>query len=423
MAKKINVKGPIVDNDTGLIYHWIGFECCCPRDIENALQEAAGEDVVLEINSPGGYCDMGSEIYTLLKEYEGNVEAHIICAASAATVISCGADKVLMSDTGVYMIHNAKNSVSGDYRDMFSNGDALVAYNESIVNAYVRKTGKSRDDLHEMMDYTTWMYAEKAIENGFADGYLLGNPNDNTDKNEDEKKNGNPQNGFGIQAVNTVVPIIDKSKALEILAAMNLGKNEDMEDFNLQGATEALKSLISESELENVSGRVALPTVNTAIEDKTPDQQNDSVIEDTVSDKEKEKGGKGSMTLEELFAEHPDAKAENDNQVQALVDAAREEGAKAENSRLKELDAIAKSVSPEALEDAKYGENPKDAKTLAFEAMVADGEKAQKYMNDAQQDAKDSGADDVGSAPLDDNSANDEADELAKHVNASATRR
>lgn len=421
MAKKINVKGPIVDNDTGLIYHWIGFECCCPRDIEKALQEAAGEDVVLEINSPGGYCDMGSEIYTMLKEYEGNVEAHIICAASAATVISCGADKVLMSDTGVYMIHNAKNSVSGDYRDMFSNGDALVAYDESIVNAYVRKTGKSREDLHEMMDYTTWMSAEKAIENGFADGYILGDPNDSADKNEDEKKNDIQQNGFGIQAVNTVVPIIDKSKALEIMAAMNLEKNEDMEDFNLQGATEALKSMLLET--ENVSGGLTIPTVNTAIEDTTQDQQNDSVIKYTVSDKEKEKGGKRSMTLEELFAEHPDAKAENDNQVQALVDAAREEGAKAENARLKELDAIAKSVSPEALEEAKYGENPKDAKTLAFEAMVADGEKAQKYMNDAQQDAKDSGAEDVGSAPLDDDSANDEADELAKHVNASATRR
>ena len=422
MAKKINVKGPIVDNDTGLIYHWIGFECCCPRDIEKALQEAAGEDVVLEINSPGGYCDMGSEIYTLLREYEGNVAAHIICATSAATVISCGADKVLMSDTGVYMIHNAKNSVSGDYRDMFSNGDALVAYNESIVNAYVRKTGKSREDLHEMMDYTTWMSAEKAIENGFADGYLLGDPNDKADKNDDEKKNDIPQNGFGIQAVNTVVPIIDKKKALEIMAAMNLKKNKDMDDFNLQGATEALKSMLLDYETENVSGGVALPTVNTAMEGKTTDQQNDSVIKDTVSDKEKEKGGK-SMTLEELFAEHPDAKAENDNQVQALVDAAREEGAKAENARLKELDAIAKSVSPEALEEAKYGENPKDAKTLAFEAMVADGEKAQKYMDDAQQDAKDSGAEDVGSAPLDDDSANDEADELAKHVNASATRR
>ncbi|WP_435302151.1 ATP-dependent Clp protease proteolytic subunit [Bacillus thuringiensis] len=47
------------------------------------------------MNSPGGYVDEGSEIYTALKNYSGHVEVQIVgLAASAASVIAMAGDKV-----------------------------------------------------------------------------------------------------------------------------------------------------------------------------------------------------------------------------------------------------------------------------------------------------------------------------------------
>ena len=52
MAVKIEVKGPIVSNDTAWIYHYFGWDACSQKDISKKLAEAAGDDVILEINSP-----------------------------------------------------------------------------------------------------------------------------------------------------------------------------------------------------------------------------------------------------------------------------------------------------------------------------------------------------------------------------------
>ena len=45
----------------------------------------------------------------------------------------------------------------------------LAEVKESIINAYVLKTGLSRPKLSHLMDAETWMDANKAVELGFAD--------------------------------------------------------------------------------------------------------------------------------------------------------------------------------------------------------------------------------------------------------------
>ena len=51
--------------------------------------------------------------------------------------------------------------------------ELLDAVKESIINAYVRKTGQSRAKLSHLMDAETWMDANKAVELGFADDILF----------------------------------------------------------------------------------------------------------------------------------------------------------------------------------------------------------------------------------------------------------
>lgn len=143
-----------------------------PKIFKEELNSGSGP-ITVWINSPGGDCIAASQIYTMLKEYKGDVTIKIDgLAASAASVISMAGDRVLMSPTSLMMIHNPLTTAFGDHRDMKKAIELLEEVKESIINAYALKTNQSRAVLSHLMDAETWMNANKAIELGFADGLL-----------------------------------------------------------------------------------------------------------------------------------------------------------------------------------------------------------------------------------------------------------
>ena len=173
MAKRIDVKGQIIESGNEWVYDWLGLESTSPKKIIKALQEAGGEDVEIYINSPGGSIFAGSEIYTELRNYSGKKIIKITgIAASAASVIA-QAGECEISPTGMFMIHNVKTSASGDYRDMDNTGDALRAANQSIMNAYIDKTGMDAEILQDLMDRKTYLSAQQAVDHGFVDKIMF----------------------------------------------------------------------------------------------------------------------------------------------------------------------------------------------------------------------------------------------------------
>lgn len=97
---KINIKGVIIPNDDKWIYDWFEMDSTCPREVENEVEKANGEDLEVIINSPGGDIFSGSEIYTLLKDYSGDAVVKIVgVAASAASIVAMAGKKVMMSPT------------------------------------------------------------------------------------------------------------------------------------------------------------------------------------------------------------------------------------------------------------------------------------------------------------------------------------
>ena len=173
MAKRIDVKGQIIESGNEWVYDWLGLESTSPKKIIKALQEAGGEDVEIYINSPGGSIFAGSEIYTELRNYSGKKIIKITgIAASAASVIA-QAGECEISPTGMFMIHNVKTSASGDYRDMDNTGDALRAANQSIMNAYIDKTGMDAEILQDLMDRETYLSAQQAVDHGFVDKIMF----------------------------------------------------------------------------------------------------------------------------------------------------------------------------------------------------------------------------------------------------------
>lgn len=397
MAKKINIKGPVVSNGSMWIYQYLGWDACCPAKLEQELKEADGDEVILEINSYGGVAMSGFEMYKMLLDYGGKITAHVINAMSAASVIMCAADEVLVSDAAIIMIHNTQSYGEGDRRDMQMEADALREYDESLLNVYERRTGLSRDKLRDMMDHDTHMSPARAIEYGFADGYLYGDPSKKNKKGADAGKQGAAFNAAAWQTVMAAaVPVISEERAAELRIA-----------------------IMKEEKKENTGGTGSQYTGN----------ENDPEKAAAAGTERKENE---EMTLEEFLKENKDAKAQVDAMITAAREegvkeaeakekasgeeamaAAREEGAENERKRLCELDKLAHSVSAEVLNDAKYGEKRMDARDLAFQAMQDEKLRAAGYMDQAKKDAKDSGTEDVGTG----SGKPDEADTMASHVN------
>lgn len=171
MAKRIKMKGPLISNNEYEVYEFFGLEAVSAKSITDQFPEDINEDITLEVNSNGGLVTVGSEIYTALKEYKGHVTVEVTgMAASAASVAIMGADTVKMSPTAQIMIHKALlTRASGNSDDLEKAVNALKSSDQSIINAYVSKTGLSEDEIFEMMKNETFMSANEAIEKGFAD--------------------------------------------------------------------------------------------------------------------------------------------------------------------------------------------------------------------------------------------------------------
>ena len=140
-----------------------------PQLFKDELNAGSG-DITVWINSPGGDCVAAAQIYNMLSNYKGKVTVKIDgIAASAASVVAMAGDTVLVSPVSMLMIHNPATIAWGDHAEMQKAIDMLSEVKESIINAYVLKTGLSRPKLSHLMDAETWMDANKAVELGFAD--------------------------------------------------------------------------------------------------------------------------------------------------------------------------------------------------------------------------------------------------------------
>lgn len=173
----IEIKGDIIEDDSQWIYDWIGWSYTTAKNVKNALNDAKGESVTLKINSPGGSVFAASEIYTELRNYKGEVNIEIVgLAASAASVIAM-AGKSKMSPTAQLMVHNVSTYASGDYRDMEHTAEILKNANDTIANAYISKSGMSRDNALELMNKESWLTAAKAKKLGLIDEIMFEDSN------------------------------------------------------------------------------------------------------------------------------------------------------------------------------------------------------------------------------------------------------
>jgi ATP-dependent Clp protease, protease subunit len=170
---ELRIEGDIVDDDEAWLYEWFGMPSTSPNAFKEELSQYKGKDITVWIDSYGGSVFAAAGIYNALKEHNGKITVKIDSKAmSAASVIAMAGDEVLMSPMAVMMIHNPLTTAYGNMHDLRKVADILDTVKESIVNAYALKTGRSRSKISQMMDDETWMSANVAVKEGFADGIL-----------------------------------------------------------------------------------------------------------------------------------------------------------------------------------------------------------------------------------------------------------
>lgn len=170
---ELRITGEIVSDDDSWIYEWLGIAHASPNAFREELSQYKGKNLTVWVDSWGGDVFAAAGIYTALKEHKGKVTVKVDGkAASAASVIAMAGDEVLMSPVSIMMIHNPWTVAVGEAKDMRHVADVLDEVKETIINAYQTKTKLSREKISQLMDEETWMSAQKAISEGFADGVL-----------------------------------------------------------------------------------------------------------------------------------------------------------------------------------------------------------------------------------------------------------
>ena len=148
--------------------------------VRSELSGQSKNAVAVKISSLGGSVDDALNIFDQFIEH-GNVTAELSAfVASSATLISLGAKTVRMNENSFYLIHKAMNWVD-EWGSMNEDEiDTLIAKLEiskqqlakvtlQLAKMYCKKSGKTVDQILDLMKQQTWLTAEEAKTWGFVD--------------------------------------------------------------------------------------------------------------------------------------------------------------------------------------------------------------------------------------------------------------
>ncbi|MFT9372429.1 head maturation protease, ClpP-related [Liquorilactobacillus hordei] len=174
MTTVVPIKGVVISNDDSWIYDYLEMDYTSPKKVQAVLNTIKSSDEIeVEINSVGGDVDSASEIYTALTEHTGNVITKVVgLAASSASIIAMAGDTIKISPVGQLMIHRASAVVGGNSDNIETGLNMLNSTDNAIAKIYAEKSGRSIDEIMELMKSETFLNADESIELGLADSII-----------------------------------------------------------------------------------------------------------------------------------------------------------------------------------------------------------------------------------------------------------
>lgn len=322
----------------------------------NAIKDAS--EIVIHLNSSGGDLFAGVTIHNLLRSFKGRKTVIVDgLAASAASVIMCAGDVIQVHPGSMVMIHNVASFLFGfystpDLRDVLRDHEACEL---SILRIYGERTNKTEDDLRAMLDATTWMVGQDAIDQGFADELIPA-----VDEAEDETA----------ATDQTYPPIAAKLSA-------------NGEYLMVAGVPHNLASLGTLPPW--LAGQTSVPDVAAAARGKVSVQG----VEETAPQVE-ESGEMEITNVAEMRAAYPE-----------FVASVEADAVAKERERVRSINEIQGNIrNPELVNKALF-EEPMTAEELALAAIKADASAASEFLNNLEAETDAEPANAVEACPVD----------------------
>jgi len=126
--------------------------------------------IKLHINSYGGSVFAGLAAVDYIKN--SKIPIHTVidgCAASAATLMSCVAERRFMHKNACMLVHQLSGVMWGKFQEMqddMQNSEMLM---EKIKNIYRQHTKIPKKEMDNILKHDLWWEADKCLEYGLVD--------------------------------------------------------------------------------------------------------------------------------------------------------------------------------------------------------------------------------------------------------------
>lgn len=124
---------------------------------------------IVHLSSEGGDVYEGMKIYHALKALPNVTVVVEGLAASIATLIMQGGQKIVALRPSDIMIHNPWGQTQGEADDFIAAAEQLNRIKSTLISIYKPRLKKSEADIAAMMDNETWMSADEAMAAGLVD--------------------------------------------------------------------------------------------------------------------------------------------------------------------------------------------------------------------------------------------------------------
>lgn len=147
-------------------------------DFDKIIKDAkakGAKKLHMRINSPGGNVYQAVAMRAMLMnsgfdEITASIEG--LCASAATLLTSLPGTKVTIAEGSSFMIHNPMTYAFGTSADLSHEAERMAKMEKDCHKIYAERSGKTEDEIKEMMDKETWMTASEAVKNGFCDNVL-----------------------------------------------------------------------------------------------------------------------------------------------------------------------------------------------------------------------------------------------------------
>jgi len=162
-------------------YDWLTDSGITSKTVRQQLEGLLdGEEIQVEINSPGGSVYEGVVIFNLLRDYAKThpVSVRINCMAlSMASYIALAARTVnknavvTVSDNSIVMIHNPWMYTWGDYRDLAKDSEYLEKLAALYGSVHAAVSGQGDKAIRRAMDEESYYVGKEIVDAGFANNF------------------------------------------------------------------------------------------------------------------------------------------------------------------------------------------------------------------------------------------------------------